>query len=42
MDTAEHNIPSSLIIEVLLARSNLYRSCGIGISTITYMAKGQQ
>lgn len=36
MDTAEHDILSSLISEVLLARSNLYRSCGIGISTVTW------
>lgn len=36
MDTAEHDIPSSLISEALLARSNLYRSCGTGISTVTW------
>lgn len=36
MDTAQQDIPSNPISEVLLARSNLYRSCDTGIATLTW------
>lgn len=36
MHTVEQDIPSNPISEVLLARSNLYRSCDTGISIVTW------